>query len=179
MKKIFAFLLIFVMTFTVTGCSFIGPSLEPRDVLFKVEDYPLQITADNDFHKSDSNNFDLQITNNKSFISIMAYKYIDLSEDTTPLDIYDIQNENLFNLRQEVAVIEKDSTSSFENYTITKAMYSATKEGTKNYYATYLIDFPKDEIFAWVLITAVPSYMESNLERLDNIVCSLTTVKQK
>ena len=73
----------------------------------------------------------------------------------------------------------KDSTSSFENYTITKAMYSATKEGTKNYYATYLIDFPKDEIFAWVLITAVPSYMESNLERLDNIVCSLTTVKQK
>ena len=56
-------------------------------------------------------------------------------------------------------------------------MYSAERDGTKNYYGSYLIDFPEEETFAWVLITATPSYFESNRETLHNIVCSLAITK--
>ena len=43
----------------------------------------------------------------------------------------------------------------------------------KNYYATYLLDFPEAETLAWVLITATPSYLDANRESLHNIVCTL------
>ena len=54
-------------------------------------------------------------------------------------------------------------------------MYSAERDGVKNYYVTYLVDIPLEETFAWVLVTAAPSYLDNNQEYLHNIVCSLTT----
>ena len=40
-----------------------------------------------------------------------------------------------------------------------------------------MIDFPEEETFAWVLITATPSYFEDSRESLHNIVCSLAITK--
>jgi len=36
---------------------------------------------------------------------------------------------------------------------------------------------PDDETFAWVLVSAMPSYLDENKEYLHNIVCSLSTIK--
>ena len=107
----------------------------------------------------------------------MAFKYIDLSEDLTPAKVYEMQNEEVFNRRESVKEIEEDKAPALSGSAVKMALYSAEKDGAKNYYATYLVDFPDKETFAWVLITAMPSYLTENREYLHNIVCSLTTVE--
>ena len=93
------------------------------------------------------------------------------------VNYFDIQNEIAFTLRTEVDLIEEAKSQSFSNHTITQALYSAKNNNVKNYYETYLIDFPEDEVFAWVLITTTPSYFNKNREYLNDIVCSLTTIE--
>ena len=73
--------------------------------------------------------------------------------------------------------IEKASTDAYPNYSITQSLYSAKKDGVENYYASYLIDFPSDEVFAWVLVSTTPSYFNSNREYLHNIVCTIQVPK--
>ena len=173
MKKTILFILMSCILFSNIGCTLLNPS----EKIFSIENYNLQITADSTFSEENDSNFDLQITNDKSYISIFAFKYIDLANGQTPLDIFDIQNEIAFTLRTEVDLIEEAKSQSFSNHTITQALYSAKNNNVKNYYATYLIDFPEYEVFAWVLITTTPSYFNKNREYLNDIVCSLTTIE--
>jgi len=99
-KKVIIFLLTVSLLFCASSCAFldgISSLFETTDKVFEVEGYDLQIKADSTFYKTDADNLDLQITNDDAYISILAYEYIDLPTDTTPLDVYYIQNEDLFN----------------------------------------------------------------------------------
>ena len=174
MKKVIVTLLLVFVVFS--GCSVLN-DIAPEEAVFSINDYHLQITADSTFQQKTGGNFDLQITNNKAYISIMAYKYTDLPSNVTPLDVYDTQNEDLLGKRTAVAVIEEAQTQTLSQHQITQALYSAEKDGVKNYYAAYLIDLPNEETFAWILVTAAPSYFDANRDYLHNIVCSLTTAK--
>jgi len=178
MKKTILVFLAACMLFFVTGCSALnntGSVFQPTETVFSIDDYRLQITADRSFREETGGAFDLQITNDKAFVSIMAYKYMDLPEGMTPQDVYEIQNEELFSKRTAVKVVEETKTQTISQKEITCAMYSAEREGIKNYYRTYLVDIPLEETLAWVLVTATPSYLDNNQEYLNNIVCSLTT----
>ncbi len=157
--------------FSLAGCS------APKETVFNIDSYDLQITADSIFNEDTAGDFDLQITNGDCYISVMAYKQIDISDDLTPLDVYDMQNEALFTQRTAVNVIEEAKTQTSSQQVVTHTLYSAEKDSVKNYYATYLIELPDDETFAWVLVTAMPSYLEENKEYLHNIVCSLSSIK--
>lgn len=179
-KVIIVLLLIACMLFSAAGCSVTRDTTslsKPTEAVFSIDNYQLQITADSTFQEKTGGNYDLQITNGNTYISIMAYKYIDLPENLTPLDVYDMQNEDLFSKRTAVTIIEETKTQSLSQCTITHALYSAEKDGVKNYYASYLVDLPDEETFAWVLVTAMPSYLDNNRDYLHNIVCSLTTIK--
>ena len=169
MKKVIVLLLTVCVLFSAVGCS--GAASQP--VVFSISDYGLQLTADSTFRENTAGSFDLQITNNKAYISVMAYQYIDLPTGTTPLDVYDTQNGDLFGKREAVTPIEEAETQTLPHGTMTYALYSAERDGVKNYYATYLLDFPEAETLAWVLITATPSYLDANRESLHNIVCTL------
>lgn len=180
MKKIIAFLIMSCILFSAVGCSVPNnPAslFEPTETVFTIDNYHLQITADSTFNEKTDGDWDLQITNENAYISIMAYRHIDISENLTPLDVYDMQNEGLLSQRTAVNVIEKAKTQTFSQQVVTHALYSAEKDGVKNYYATYLVELPADETFAWVLISGMPSYLNDNREYLHDIVCSLTTVK--
>jgi len=179
MKKAIVLLLAACVLFSAAGCSVLNnPSslFKPTEKVFPIENYQLQITADSTFKEKTGGSFDLQITNNNAYISVMAFKYIDLPKDLTPQDVFDMQNEDLISKRSAVTVIEEAKTQTLSQRIITQALYSAEKDGVKNYYGTYLIDLPDEKTFAWVLITAVPSYFECNRESLHNIVCSLTSI---
>ena len=179
-KKVIVVLLAACMLFSAVGCSVLNETasvLKPTEAIFSIDNYYLQITADSTFQENTGGSFDLQITNDHAYISIMAYKYIDLPEDLTPQDVYDMQNEDLFSRRTAVTVLEEAKTQSQAKQVVTQALYSAEKDGVKNYYATYLIDLADEETFAWVLVTAMPSYLDDNQEYLHNIVCSLTSTK--
>ena len=173
MKKAILVILLSCVLFSSFACALI----EPTEKIFSIDEYNLAITADSTFSDANADNFDLQITNSKCYISVFGYMYIDLSKGQTPIDVFDIQNEDVFSRRNEVTLIEDTKTEAFSNYTITQALHSAEYEGSKNYYATYLIDFPEEEVFAWVLITSTPSYLTKNREYLNNIVYSLTLIE--
>lgn len=178
MKKVISILLITCMLFSVTGCfakNDMKPVSTPAEKIFSIDSYNLQITADSTFYDKTGGNFDLQITNDGSYISVMAYKYIDLPNDLKPADVFDMQNDDIFSRRDNVALIEDVKKETLSKSQVTYSLYSAEKDGTKNYYATYLVDFPEKERFAWVLITGMPSYLDSNREYLHSIVCSLAT----
>ena len=176
MKKIIALLMLCLM-FCATGCfgaDDANSNPNPADVVFSISAYNLQITADSSCKEDTGGSYDLQITNGSTYISIMAYKYVDLPNGLTPQDVYATQNEDLFSKRTAVATIEEAKTQSLSQGTVTHALYSAEKNGVKNYYASYLIDLPDKETFAWVLVSAMPSYLNNNRAYLHNIVCSIT-----
>ena len=171
MKKVIAILLLVCVFFS--GCSMLRKA-DVTEKAFSIDSYDLQLTADSTFYENTGGSFDLQITNDKAYVSIMAYRYIDLPEGITPRDVYDTQTEDLFSRRTAVTVIEETEELS---QNITGGLYSAEKDGVKNYYATYLVDLPQEETLAWVLVTATPSYLEANREYLYDIVRSLKTAE--
>ena len=107
-KKILVAFLITCIVFSATGCSALN--LKTEEKVFDIENYKLQITADSTFSEETGGEFDLQITNGDCYISIMAYKQIDISDELTPLDVFDMQNEDLFSRRTAVRVIEEAKT---------------------------------------------------------------------
>lgn len=180
MKKVLVMFLIACILCSVAGCSIPNDTdtlIPPKDTVFTIKSYNLQLTADSTFEENTGGSYDLQITNGSTYVSIMAFQYIDLPSNLTPMDVYDMQNEDLFSKRTAVKIIEEAKTQAIAQRTITHALYSAEKNGVKNYYASYLIDLPDAETFAWVLVTAAPSYLSANRDFLHNIVCSLTTIE--
>ena len=174
MKKIIVFLLLACLLVSAAGCSV----LEAKEKVFSIEDYGLQLTADDTFNTvADSSNFDLYITDENVYIGVMAYKYVDLPESVTPADVYTLQNEDFFGKRTNVQKIEEEFTESISWGTKTQGLYSAERDGNKNYYATYLIDMPGEETVSWVLISSLPSYFISHSGELDAIASSLRPVK--
>lgn len=186
MKKVSIVLLVLCMMFSAAGCgnleevnSLLTPEevnslLTPKEAVFSIDSYGLQVTADSTFHDETGGNFDLQIANGSCYVSFMAYKYIDLPEGVTPADAYEIHNEDLLSKRTAVKTVEETETQTLPQGTLMKTLYSAERDGVKNYYASYMIDLPDAETCAWVLVTATPSYLVHNREYLHDIVCSLT-----
>ena len=189
MKKAFVVLLTVCMLLSAAGCTLpidsvsstkpteTTPPTKPAETVFPIDTYQLKITADSTFSEKTGGSFDLQITNGSTYVSVMAYKHIDLPTGLTPQDVWGKQNEQLFGKRENVATVEETKTESTAQKSITHALYSAEKDGVKNYYASYLVDFPAEQTFAWVLVTAMPSYFVENQAYLHNIVCSLTPNK--
>ncbi len=174
MKKFYCVLLLICTVLSASGCADLLPAQTPRETVFPIDAYHLQITADSSFKSVEVSNFDLQITNGSVYLSVMGYHYIDLPTDSAPIDYYNFHNEDMFSRRQNVAVIEEAKTESSAERTLIRTLYSAEKDGVKNYYASYLVDFPEAGVFAWVLVTSTPSYMQNNSAALHEIVCSLT-----
>ncbi len=166
--------------FTLCICLiFSGCSSAPKEITHEITDYNLQITADSKFKDAKSESWDLQLSDGMSYISVMAYSYSDLAEGQTPKDLYNYHNDDLFSRRENVSVIEKEKAEKTSTANVVKTRFSAEKDSSKNYYDSFLFEFEKGEVFAWVLISATPSYLEKNTNELHNIVYSLTLNQQQ
>lgn len=185
MKKAMIILLAACLLLSAAGCTIPIESVskptetvsKPAEAIFTIDSYQLQITADSTFQDKTAGSYDLQLTNGRTYIGIMAFKYIDLPTGVTPLDVLDMQNEDLFSKRTNVTTVEEAKTQSLPQGTVTHALFSGEKDGNKNYYASYLIDMPDAQTFAWVLVSGMPSYITENREYLNTIVCSLMPIQ--
>lgn len=174
MKNFRIFAVCLALCLLLTGCSFI-PSAKPIEPkTFEMEFYGLCLTADDSYKEvEDKGEWDLQITNGNAYISVMAYYLIDLAEDQNPKGIYDSHNEDIFSTRDNISVIKSAQTQTQGQKTITKTRYSGEWEGNKNYYDSYLLEFEGGDVFAFVLVTGTPSYIE-NTKELEEIVHSIS-----
>ncbi|MBR2915887.1 MAG: hypothetical protein IKC06_08830 [Clostridia bacterium] len=104
MKKTLIFSLILSLLLSAAGCSLLNPA--PKD--FDVADYNMVITADEGFKEDTGGDWSLQITNYKSYISVMPFTYEELG-DITPEEIYSLQNEDIFTRREDAKVLEEET----------------------------------------------------------------------
>ncbi len=168
MKKALVLSLILCVILSAAGCSLLNPA--PKD--FEVADYNMVITADEGFTEDTGGEWSLQITNYKTYISVMPFTYEELG-DITPEEIYSLQNEDIFTRREDTEVLEEETKKTQNGKTIIRTVFSAVLDGDENYYVCYLVDIPESELCAWVLVTTLPEYYDSIKENSDTIVASL------
>ncbi len=148
---------------------------------FVVKDYNVKISFPQKWRveTKNKNPFDLQCTNGDSFASVFVFYKVDLAEGQTPQDIFHTQNEDLINKRENVKIINEEKTEMIADKQIRTMLFSAEKEGTKNYYYCNLIEFGEaSDRFVWILFAAYPSYALANIETMKKIVASTVLLKK-
>ncbi len=146
-------------------------STESQEEKFVIDYYDIVVPTEGDWKDvTEGKPFDLQLHDGNSYYSVMAYKYVDLAEGQTPEDIYEWHNEDIMGKRDNSQLITADIVTKMDGKCITKRMYSAERDGNKNYYVSYLVDFEEEETFAWVLVTATPTTMMKNSDKYHKMV---------
>jgi len=179
-KRMITIVLVLVMVM-LTACTSDTPASNTKaEKVFKIEDYNISFSFPNNWKKEmDGAPYDLQCSNEESYACIFTYHKIDLSEGQTPLDIFNIQNDDIFSRRENVKKISEEKVDEFENKRIHSVLYSAENGGVKNYYYCNLIEFKEEaDVFAWIIFTAVPSYSDAHIDEFKAITASANWTKE-
>lgn len=180
-KKVALFMyIVLISSVLLSGCNLAKTTNNvSMDKDFFIDYYNISFTASQEWAKTDQNNFDLQITNGDAYFSVMTYYTIDLPVGDTPESIYDWQNEDLFSRRENLEVVEEEQIIKSDGRTITTTLFSAEREGTKNYYYSCLVQLDDNEdVFSWIIVTAMPSYMKKNQDAFLDIMKTMKYVKE-
>lgn len=175
MKRIISFFLAVILTASVSGCGrLVNMTVKDEEAFFQVPMYEVGITAPGYFEKVESSGgWDMQLFDGSVYVSLMVYNYSDLAEGTSPKDVYDFQNEDIFSRRENVAVIIEEKGEILNGAVFVGTRYTGEQDGFKNYYDSYLVDMEEHSVFAWVLVTGTPSVIENRTEELKEIVYSV------
>ena len=140
--------------------------------VFNLVPYDIYFTFSDEWEKTEESAFDLQMTREEMYYcSIFGFKDIDLSNGMTPEDIFELQKNDLIEKRDFVELIRKEPVWEDEHKKVYRELYSGEFDEGKNYYYCCLIDFKEPgEGFAWVLFSGVPSWIENDIEELDQIL---------
>lgn len=168
MKRIKLLPLLLVFCFALVSCTLAAP----KEVTFNIEKYGITVIGNDNFEESTSGSWDLQITNQKVNISIMVFNIDEIVEDGTQKSIYDLQNKDLLSKRENTTTAEAETITQMSDKKITKTVFSGDRDGIKNYYASYLIEFSNSETFAWGLINGTPEDIGEDLRALEEILLS-------
>lgn len=181
-KKVSLFMCIVMLSSVLlSGCSLAKTTNKVAiDKEFFIDYYNISFTASQEWSETDQNNFDLQITNGDSYFSVMTYYTIDLPAGDTPESIYAWQNEDLFSRRENVEIVEDERIIISDGKIITATMFSAERDETKNYYYSCLVQLGDNEdVFSWIIVTALPSYMQKNKDVFLDIMKTMRYVEEK
>ncbi len=138
---------------------------------FTIDYYNLSFTTPSGWEKTDSPNFDIQCSNQDANFSVFAFYTIDLAKDETPDDIYNYQTTDILTKRDNPELIKEMTEKEVNDKIIKTILYSAERDGQKNYYYSCLVEFKDNpDIFAWVLINGYPSYIAKNETELLQIL---------
>lgn len=173
MKKSLVCLAAVLLLLLSAGCSLLPGKSRP-DKEFRIEGYGITFTAAGEWEEVSDTPFDIQITNSKSYLGIMAYGEQDLSQEQTAREVYDWQNSDLFSRRENVEIVRQYREYQSQGKTIGSTLFSAERDGNQNYYLSCLVRFDTgDTPFAFVMITGMPNYIQDNREALLAILESM------
>lgn len=147
--------------------------------VFQVEGYDIRIETPAGWEETDAVNFDLQCLSPKSdmYLSVYGFYRIDMSEDQTVEELFEIQNSMILDNREHVKEINPISFEEDEYRAVYSVLYSGERDGHKNYYQMYMIEFYDSDKLAWILFTGVPSVIEHNREAIDSIISNVTVLE--
>ncbi len=148
--------------------------------VYDVVPYDVQfVLPDGWENTTDDSPYDLQMKNeDRYYCSIFGYKDIDLPNDMTPEDLFEFQKEDIFDKRDFVELVKEEPVWEDEYKKIYRELYSGELEGNKYYYYCCMIDFKEpSESLAWVIFSGTPSWIEHDLEDLNQILITSESVK--
>lgn len=177
-KKLLAVALALSLAVTFSACAYKTSNSNDTDKetkAFQVSDYPIWITTPDNWEKQKKDNLDLQYMAPQGdiFLSMYVYYAIDLAEDQSGQSLFEIQNESLLSLRENVSEIEPTSSNENEEKIVYSSLYSAELDGSKNYYNFYLIEFKNTGDMAWILFSGIPSSIEKNRDTISQIISNV------
>lgn len=171
-KKQIGLLTVMCLCLSLSACDVQADKM-PENVVFAVSDYPLQVTCPAGWEQEKNSNFDLQCLSEEGDIAMSIYCYydIDLPEALTSRQaLFEHQNQMVLDLRKNVTLVENAAEREYEDKQITSVLYSAEKEGVKNYYFMNLVSLNNNDCFAWVLFTGVPSEITAQRKTIEQIL---------
>ena len=121
--------------------------------------------------------YDLQyFSKNQSMTTgIFVYKLEDLAGDSTPQRMLAWHIDDLKSKRENFTVKEPEQTASLGEKTITTAVYSGDKDGSRYYYKFTLVEFAESPAqFLVALQVAIPSQWSKSKPILEEITRSVT-----
>ncbi len=106
-----------VAMLSMTGCSFmtgyevaraLREDERAEEEVMAVEGYDIQVTLSEEWSRQEDTPFDLQCVydDDEAYASFFYYYYIDVADGTTAEDIFDIQNQDIIDKRDNVKIVE-------------------------------------------------------------------------
>ncbi|NBH73229.1 hypothetical protein D3Z51_14635 [Clostridiaceae bacterium] len=141
--------------------------------IFNIVPYDINFTFSDEWEDiTEGSPFDLQMKReDRYYCSIFGFKDIDLTDGTTPEDIFEWQKEDLFEKRDFVELVKEEPVWEDDYKKIYRELYSGEFDEGKNYYYCCLIDFKEPaENFAWILFSGIPSWIENDIDEIDQIL---------
>jgi hypothetical protein len=181
MKKQFL-VIILVLSVFLSSCGFIARDGESdSSQVFAVPGYNIELTCPAGWEQTETSNFDLKLINDDGTIqlSVFGYMEIDLNEDTPPEDLFQIQNSDLLDKRDNVAAVEEPTVVEKDGRLLYSALYSGERDGSKNYYYMNMVHYTQTGHIAWILFNGVPSSVTTNRETLDQILETVKPAEQE
>ena len=158
----------------LSGCGTVKRFLpaDAQEKVYRLDDYGITVTASSAWEETEADNLDLQLVNRSvgMYMSMYGFADMDLAADSTPADLFETQNSQILDNRENVQLLEELKTEEYADKTVLSILYSAEREGTKNYYRAYLLDFKESDKMAWVLFTAVPSVMTRHTDAVAALI---------
>lgn len=150
-----------------------------KNQIFNVVPYDMRFTFSDDWEDATGDSpYDLQMKrDDRYYCSIFGFKDIDLPNGMVPEDVFELQKEDLLGNRDFVELIREEPAWEDENKKIYRELYSGEFEGGKYYYYCCLIDFKEPaEGLAWVVFSGIPSWIENDMEEIDQILMTAEDV---
>jgi predicted small lipoprotein YifL len=171
MKKIAVLLAVVLILSAFAGCAKKDP--------FEIPGYSIEFDPGDGWSTVEDSGYDLQLTNGKAYITVMAYVSTDFIDPPDPLEIYRDQNDvEIISAREGIAVVEEETSYNHKSgKTITTTMYSAQYNGTENRYLSCMVQFNNEaDSFVWFLFNSTADYMSkhrgSYIKLLEGLVCT-------
>lgn len=197
MKKKIVMLLCMAVCMMAAGCS--GPvksavkekikenaaaeqSAEENDTIHYVKDYGFVVKAKDSWTEDeDRGAFELRLYNEKEelYFHVMSYKNIDLAEGMDGEYIQNLQMEDLISKRENAKEIEPVTKIEYDDKTVYASLYSAERDGYKNYYYSFGVELSDAEVTLWVLANGMPSDLLENRAEIEKMVEEIVAVGEK
>lgn len=171
-KKILAIMLALSLYTTLSADTDKLVNQVEKTEAFQVSNYEVWIVVPSDWEESETENLDLQLQKSKSNIILSAYGFLemDLAEGQHVQDYFEMQNEYLLSKRDNIIELEPISSIDDAEKTIYSVLYSAERDGIKNSYNFFFIDFKNTDNLVWIVFTGVPSVIKKNKDSINDII---------
>lgn len=138
---------------------------------YKTKDKKISLVVEGYQKVAKNTPYDLQLTNEKSYISVFSYDINSFGEGTTPIDILYRTIEDLMSRRTKVKLVAGQKKIEDNQRVIHQIVYTGVSSGTENVYCFNIIEFDENaERFAMVLFTCLAPYREEKVDEFTEIL---------